>query len=83
MTAVTVTKRVEWHMPNTEILQLTITDGYTYRSSKLKVVEAVFALGGTDIDGALNGVISDGNLVTFNYASASAALTSVMLIGKQ
>jgi len=82
MTAATVTKRIDLHDPNIEVVQLTVSDGETYTSRKFTRVTAATATGNEDVDAHLNVVTTDSTgVVTINYAGQTDKKITLVLYG--
>ena len=82
MTAATVTKRIEVHNPNMEVVQLTVTDGETYTSQKFQRLYAAIATGNEDNDAHLNAVTTGTTgVVTINYASQTDQKITLVCFG--
>lgn len=82
MTAATLTNNLEINNPVMEVVQLTVTDAYTYRSKKFSEIQAACLSGNEDVDAHIN-VTFSGSLATINYAGASAKLITLTLFGRK
>lgn len=80
MTLATVTDYNESANPSEEVVQLTVTDEYTYVSRKFKVVKAIQICKNTDDDAHINATFT-GQTVTINYDSASSDKVSLTIYG--
>lgn len=81
MTAATVTNLLDIHLPDIEVVQLTVTDGETYVSRKFNVVNHAIATANEDDDGEVN-VVTDGtSTVTVNAAGMTDVKVTVVLFG--
>ena len=84
MAAADVTTDTFVHIPDIEVVQLTVSDGETYTSKKFKVIKAATATGNADVDAHLNVVPGTGassNVVTINYAGQTDKLITLALYG--
>jgi len=84
MAAATITTKVyDWvHHPNIEVVQLTVTDGETYTSTKFKTLLAAIATGNANNDAHINVTIS-GQTATINYAGQTDQLVTLVLFGRK
>ena len=70
------------HSPNTEVVQLTVSNGETYTSVKFKTVLGATATLNSDNDGYINCVIS-GQTVTIYSTAGSDKLVTLQLFGRK
>ncbi len=80
MVAATLTQYNEAAMPHQEVVQLTVTDEYTYTSRKFKAIKAVEISRNTNDAAHINATFS-GQTVTINYASGSSDKVSLVIYG--
>ena len=82
MTAATVDNYVEVADPMMEVVDLTVTDGYTFVSRKFERLLAGIVSVNEDNDFHINVTLS-GETATINYGTGGTVAVSLMLFGEK
>ena len=80
MTAITLVSQFNT-TPQTELVNATVTDGYTYHSKKFQTIFGAIVYTNTDSDMAIN-VTWSADLATINVEGGSAENMTLELFGK-
>ncbi len=76
-------KAYEWiHLPNMEVVELTVSDGETYTSVKFKKIRGAMITRSEDNDGYTN-VTFDGQTATIHTTGTSDTNMTLVLFGEK
>ena len=81
MAAATVLQYMDIHVPFLEVVVIEVSDGETYESRKLRVVDAVIPGLNSDNDLAGFNATRSGKTVTVNHTGAADRRVTLLLVG--